>query len=1139
MNESNNTKERKEKNMTKKITSGIYLSLYLCSFLSMAYILYHETTTIGKMQINTVVLNGVLVQIQLLAMIGFITCHATRKRFLIAYMGNLFLFTMTAFSVFINHQEDGILGFVVALTIHFILWMMEKYIKRMKQLSIAELKLHLKKEEKEQLRLYSSVIEQSPLSIVITDEQGNIKYVNPYFTEVTGYTLDEVIGKHTRILKSNKNQPDTYKTLWKNITRGEKWIGEFTNIDKNGNEFYERAVISPIIGEDGETAYYVSIKENITEALLLKNTLDDQSRFISQLIDVIPSSIFYVDKEDIFLGANSEFTRVYQTDPNLHHGLKLKDTPWMDEPKYQRFTEMRQESVKTGKPIIRQIVSNLNGKETAMLYCVNAYYTSNGDIGGYIGILTDISELKEKEIELQNAFIQANAATEAKSLFLANMSHEIRTPMNAVIGMSYLALQTQLTDKQRDYLSKINNAATSLLRIVNDILDFSKIEAGKLKMENLEFNLDEVLSKSIELLIPKAREKNLEVIYHLPCNLPAQIIGDPLRLGQIITNLMSNAIKFTHTGEIRIDVTQEDQKEKKVCLKFRVSDTGIGISKENQEKLFEAFTQSDNTITRQYGGTGLGLTISKTLAEMMNGRLWLESEENVGSTFSFTAWFDIGETLSPKKCITLQDIKKIKTLVVDDNPMAGEIMKEYMENMGASVELAASGRQALELIQKNGFESPYQLLLIDWNMPDLDGMETVKCINALSEIKIKPLVILVTAYDLEEMKKSAQNIGIAAFLTKPISQSSLYDTIVNIFAKDLSIQQKESLPYETTLLHGVNILLVEDNEVNQQIACELLQNQGCKVAISNNGLQAVQRFKSRTETYDLIFMDIQMPEMDGFEATKKIREIDAEIPIIAMTARNMYDEKEKCYQVGMNDHIAKPIDPELLMEMVSKWAKNISNLNDYSKISPDKSAESMEKSFPRIYGIDTQKGIHRLSGNMELFEKLLYKFATEQIEIVEKIKNNLEDYELLQSQAHLLKGVAGNIGATQVYQLSGQLERMAELKSPLSELKAIAEDVVQEFHKVSTEIVLMVTNKEQTISNEAVNNENIDEMIVKLADMLKRGDVEGITYFNKIRPALKDILGEGLFQTIDAYITRYEFDEAAVAIGKWRETNEY
>ncbi|MEA5057170.1 MAG: response regulator [Anaerotignum propionicum] len=1139
MNESDITKERKEKKFSKKIVTGIYLSFYFISFLLMAYVLFQKTITIGKTQINTVIFNGVLVQIQFLAMVGFVTCEATRKRFLIAYLGNIFLIILTAFSVFVRHQEDGILGFSVALSIHFILWMMEKHTKRMKQLNISELKLHLKKEENEQLRLYSSVIEQSPLSIVITDDHGNIKYVNPYFTEVTGYTLDEVIGKHTRILKSNKNQPETYKSLWKNITQGEKWIGEFTNIDKNGNEFYERAVISPIVGENGETAYYVSIKENITEALLLKNTLDDQSKFISQLIDVIPSSIFYVDKEDIFLGANSEFTRVYQTDTNPHQGTNFKDTPWMDTFKYQRFTEMRQESVETGKPAIRQIVSTINGKETALLYCVNAYYTSTGDIGGYIGILTDISELKEKEIELQNAFIQANAATEAKSMFLANMSHEIRTPMNAVIGMSYLALQTQLTDKQRDYLSKINNAATSLLRIVNDILDFSKIEAGKLKMEKLEFNLDEVLTKSIELLIPKAREKNLEVIYHLPCDIPVQIIGDPLRLGQIITNLLSNAVKFTHTGEIRIDVIREEQKEQKLCLKFRVSDSGIGISKENQEKLFEAFTQSDNTITRQYGGTGLGLTISKTLAEMMNGRLWLESEENVGSTFSFTAWFDIGETLSSKKCITLHDIKKIKTLVVDDNPMAGEIMKEYMENMGATVDLAASGGQALELIQKNSFESPYQLLLIDWNMPDLDGMETVKHINALSEIKIKPLVILVTAYDLEEMKKNAQDLGIAAFLTKPISQSSLYDAIVNIFAKDLSISQKEDPQYEiASSLHGINILLVEDNEVNQQIACELLQSQGCKLAISNNGLQAVQCFKSRIETYDLIFMDIQMPEMDGFEATKQIREIDTEIPIIAMTARNMQEEKEKCYQAGMNDHIAKPIDPELLMEMVSKWAKNKSDFKDYPKTYSDKSAKNMEKSFASIYGIDAQMGIHRLSGNKELYEKLLYKFATEQKDIIEKIKNNSEDYGLLQNQAHILKGVAGNIGAIKVFKLANELERMAELNSPLNELKVAAETVVQEFDKVSAEIVSAAINKEQSISVERVNNEDADEMIVKLTGMLKMGDVEGIAYFNKISPTLKNILGEGLFQAINSNIARYEFDEAEVVLRKWRETNE-
>jgi len=474
--------------------------------------------------------------------------------------------------------------------------------------------------------------------------------------------------------------------------------------------------------------------------------------------------------------------------------------------------------------------------------------------------------------------------------------------------------------------------------------------------------------------------------------------------------------------------------------------------------------------------------------------------------------------------------------------MAGEIMKEYMENLGAIVELAASGSQAIELIQKNGSESPYQLLLIDWNMPELDGMETVKCINALSEIKMKPLVILVTAYDLEEMKKSAQGLGIAAFLTKPISQSSLYDTIVNIFAKDLSISQKEVPQYETiSSLHGVRILLAEDNEVNQQIACELLQNQGCKVAISNNGYQAVQRFKNETDTYDLIFMDIQMPEMDGFEATKQIREIDAQIPIIAMTARNMYEEKEKCYQAGMNDHIAKPIDPELLMEMVAKWAKtsNTSNLQDYPKIHTDKSEENTENSCDAIYGVDTEMGIYRLSGNKDLYDKLLYSFATEQIEIVEKIKNNLEDYVLLQNQAHQLKGVSGNIGATKVYQLSSELERMAELHCPLNDLKVAAEAVANEFQKVSAEIVLAATKKEQVISTEEIYSENTDEIILKLAGMLEKGDVESIAYFNKINPALRNILGEDLFQTIDAYIARYEFDEAEVVLRKWRGTNEY
>ncbi len=1134
-------KETEGKKLRSKIAEGIFIPFYFASFFVMAYVLFQDFIYIGYLRMNAVVFNGMLVQIQLLSMIGFITSGATKKRFFIAHLGNAILLILAAISVFVRHQEAGILGFVVVVSIHFILWRIEKYTTRIKQLSFSELRLKMKKEENEQLRLYSSVIEQSPLSIVITDEKGNIKYVNPYFTEVTGYTLDEVLGKHTRILKSNKNAPDTYKTLWENITQGEKWVGEFTNIDKNGDEFYERAVISPIVGENGKTSYYVSIKENITEALLLRNTLDNQSRFISQLIDVIPNSIFYVDKDDIFLGSNAEFTRVYQSDVEGDRGMNLKDTSWMDHKKYHRFMEMRQESVKTGKPVIRQILANVNGKETAVLYCVNAYYNSDGSIGGYIGMLTDISELKEKEIELQNALIQANAATEAKSMFLANMSHEIRTPMNAVIGMSYLALKTQLTEKQRDYLLKINSAATSLLRIVNDILDFSKIEAGKLKMEKLEFNLDQVISKSIELLIPKAREKSLEMIYHLSCDIPEQLMGDPLRLGQVVTNLVSNAVKFTHSGEIRVDVIQEEQKDQRICLKFSVSDTGIGISKENQDKLFEAFTQSDNSITRQYGGTGLGLTISKTLVEMMNGRLWLESEENIGSTFYFTAWFDLGETANFKKCITLQDIKKIKTLVVDDNTAAGEIMKEYMENMGATVDLASSGHQAIDMIQKNDAEAPYQLLLIDWNMPELDGMETVKQIYALSEIENKPLVVFVTAYDMEEMKKSAETLEVAAFLSKPVTQSSLYDAIVNIFAEAFPLSAKEASQFgDGYTFDGIRILLAEDNEVNQQIACELLESQGCRVAVSNNGLQAVQRFCSSKEEYDLIFMDIQMPEMDGFEAAKRIREADTEIPIIAMTARNMQEEKERCYQAGMNDHIAKPIDPKTLMQLVSKWvkARNSIKWEAYGEEPSSEFEESVEQRlFESIYGIDAKTGLLRVAGNTELYERLLYKFATGQQGTMEKIRDQMEDSEEMLKEAHLLKGVAGNIGATEVYHLADELEKMAGTECPTSEIKLVVERLLREFDKVSAEI-LFATQNMDGVSNGEYIGDKANEAIQKLSKMLKKGDVEGIAYFNEISPILRLSIGEAPFKTIAYYIERYEFEEAAVVIEKWSGNNE-
>ncbi|MDD3394339.1 MAG: response regulator [Anaerotignum sp.] len=1052
------------------------------------------------------------------------------KQLEVAWKNIFYLFSYPAMVIFFVGLRAELVMFVFLFAFYFVSC---QYVK---QLSIVDILLKKEKEKNEQLRLYLSVIEQSPLSIMITDMDGKIKYVNPYFSESTGYSFDEVIGENPRVLKSDKNDKEVYEDLWGKLAMGDKWVGELINVDKNGCEYQERAVISPIAGEDGKIAYYVGIKENITEEQRMKNIIDNQSQFIVQFADVIPSSIFHVDEEDRFVGANEEFRRVYQIETTPYQGVKFEETPWMKPYKYKEFVEMREESIRTKKPAVRQIVRNAFGRETSVLYCVNAFYTAEGTVSGYIGMMTDISELKQKEAELQNALIRANAATEAKSMFLANMSHEIRTPMNAIIGMSYLALKTELTDKQRDYVQKINSAATSLLGIINDILDFSKIESGKLKMEKLEFNLDQVISKSIELMVPKAREKDLEFIYHLSCDIPKQLKGDPLRLGQVITNLVSNAVKFTQTGEIRVDVTKEKQVSQFVCLKFAVADTGIGISKENQEKLFKAFSQADSSITRQYGGTGLGLAISRNLIGLMEGELWIESEVNKGSTFYFTAWFDMVETETAAKHITLQDIKKMKTLIVDDNYAAREIMKEYMVYMGFAADIAESGTQALEMIQKKDGEDPYHLLLIDWKMPNLDGVETVKQLNSLQELKSKPAVVFVTAYDTEEMKKYAVDMEVAAFLAKPVTQSCLYDAIVNIYATSFSMQAEEVHYKNECYLQGLHILLAEDNEINQQIACELLEGQGCIVDIANNGEDAFDQVRYNSKYYDLILMDIQMPVMDGLEATRRIREENEDIPIIAMTARSMQEEKEKCFKAGMNDHISKPVDPDALIATVSKWSKrellDQPKQMETGKGSSLRGAELSEREIhqeflEQLYGIDVKMGLLRVAGNVQLYKKLLRKFAADYQETFATLRKEAEmkNLEAVEKLAHTLKGVAGNIAAEAIYELLQEVEKMAAGTDEHSEL-------MQHISKTELEYGMVFNSIERLVQEEAdevpsnLEEDSIDEVLLQLSKLLRKGDFSSVAYFEEQRRLIEGRITKTNFNKLMLHITKFEFEEA-------------
>ncbi|HMF99899.1 MAG TPA: response regulator, partial [Gemmatimonadaceae bacterium] len=547
---------------------------------------------------------------------------------------------------------------------------------------------------------------------------------------------------------------------------------------------------------------------------------------------------------------------------------------------------------------------------------------ANGKPTDIYGVTQDITEFKRLETELRLAMQKADDATKAKSAFLANMSHEIRTPMNAIIGLSHLALKTPLNPKQRDYVSKVHKAGASLLSIINDILDFSKIEADKLDIESIDFQLDEVISTVTTLTAQKAHDKGLEFLIHVAPAIPEQLLGDPLRLGQILTNFVNNAIKFTERGEIRLNIDLLERSGEKVQLKFSVRDTGIGMTPEQAAKLFQPFSQADMSTTRKHGGTGLGLSISRKLAELMGGLIWLESEPGVGSTFNFTIWLEVSSTTGSGKIIP-EELSRLRVLIVDDNAVAREILQEPLSAVASRVDTVASGKEALAAIKENDPAEPYDIVFMDWRMPGMDGLETSRHIKSNETLQHQPAIVLVTAFGREEVREEAERLQLDGFLVKPVTKSTIVDTLVNVFAHEGEAASVTTEAEQAMRLRGARILLTEDNDINQQIAIELLEGTGATVTVANNGREAVEILSNGPQPpqFDVVLMDLQMPEMDGYQATAKLRSDArfASLPIIAMTAHATIEERQRCLASGMNDHISKPIDPSALFETVGRY----------------------------------------------------------------------------------------------------------------------------------------------------------------------------------------------------------------------------
>jgi PAS domain S-box-containing protein len=748
----------------------------------------------------------------------------------------------------------------------------------------------------------------------------------------------------------------------------------------------------------------------------------------------------------------------------------------------------------------------------------------------FTALIQDDTEQKKYENALVEAKNIAEDAARAKSEFLANMSHEIRTPMNAIIGITFLLQQTKLNEKQYSYVNKVDNASKHLLGIINDVLDYSKIEAGKMELEYVEFNFHDILDSLSDMFTLKVKDKDLELLFNIDNDLPFNLIGDQLRLSQILINIIGNAIKFTDKGLIVLNVTLLEQKEKSVHLEFGIEDTGIGMSSEQVEKIFSTYSQADSSTTRKFGGSGLGLTISQYLVGRMGGEIKVSSSENKGSEFTFDISLDMQEEQTTFK-IPQEDT--LNVLIVDDNPIALEITTSILESFGYTTTSVENGTDAVGKLQ-NSFNNnkPYDLVVIDYKMPNMDGIDTLEMIHKEFTHQTLPKVIMLSSTDIHILQNSLEKNRVDQFLSKPFTQSHLYDLILQIFHKDqlhlrqMGISKSESYKDHIQTISGAHLLLVEDNLQNQEIAIEYLKKANITCDIANDGKEALEMLNS---SYDGVLMDCQMPVMDGYEATGNIRALSDEnlkkISIIAMTANAMQGDRQRCIVSGMDDYISKPIDITKMFKTLSKWIKP---QNPNSLLDEDETQEKQTLSYDAL-GLDTHESIMRMGGDEKLYLKQLEQFKSYQTQFMSQIDEALEkqDLESLIRAVHTLKGLAGNIGAKELQHKSKELENDLKSNGITNTTQDASYEIIQDITLLEEKLdQFFTTFRSDEESGEILDEEAFLTSTQELKTYLEEFDAESMDLFEKLKPTLATKISKEKLTELEELIQNLEFDSA-------------